>query len=156
MKSTGKGRFLAIHTESPATPVRREHPCRWVDCAISRLRLGHVGVAAHLHRFQLLESPLCRCGRVERLASPVCVEIVLRLRRGTSSLSSSGGDSDGWDSIDSSTECIPPTPSQPLSPSQVTISDGLCPEIGDTGELLGDQQTPIPAIETNTDKNVCP
>ncbi|KAF2354492.1 Ribonuclease H domain, partial [Trinorchestia longiramus] len=65
MESTGKGRFLAIHAESPATPVRREHPCRWVDCAISRLRLGHVGVAAHLHRFQLLESPLCRCGQVD-------------------------------------------------------------------------------------------
>ncbi|KAF2344685.1 Ribonuclease H domain [Trinorchestia longiramus] len=31
----------------------------------SRLRLGHVGVAAHLHRFQLLESPLCQCGQVE-------------------------------------------------------------------------------------------
>ncbi|KAF2343943.1 Reverse transcriptase domain [Trinorchestia longiramus] len=65
IESTGKDRFLAIHTESPATPVRREHPCSWVDCAISRLRLGHVGVAAHLHRFQLLESPLCRCGQVE-------------------------------------------------------------------------------------------
>ncbi|KAF2359383.1 hypothetical protein FHG87_009860 [Trinorchestia longiramus] len=82
-----------------------------------------------------------------------------RQRRGTSSLSSSGGDSDAWVSIDSSTECIPPTPSQPLSPSQVMISDGLCPEIGDTGELLGDQQlslTPIPAIETNPDKNLNP
>ncbi|KAF2348821.1 hypothetical protein FHG87_020424 [Trinorchestia longiramus] len=62
MESTGKGQFLAIHTDSP---VRREHLCRWVDCAISRLRLGHVGVAAYLHRFQLLESPLCRCGQVE-------------------------------------------------------------------------------------------
>ncbi|KAF2365792.1 Ribonuclease H-like domain [Trinorchestia longiramus] len=30
-----------------------------------RLRLGHVGVAVHLHCFQLLESPLCRCGQVE-------------------------------------------------------------------------------------------
>ncbi|KAF2344413.1 hypothetical protein FHG87_024831 [Trinorchestia longiramus] len=82
-----------------------------------------------------------------------------RQRRGTSSLSSSGGDSDGWISIDSSTECIPPTPSQPLSPCQVMISDGLCPQIGDTWELLCDQQlslTPIPAIEINPDKNLNP
>ncbi|KAF2348965.1 hypothetical protein FHG87_020278 [Trinorchestia longiramus] len=81
-----------------------------------------------------------------------------RQRRGTSSLSSSGGDSDAWASIDSSSECIPPT-SQPLSPCQVTISDGLCPQIGDTGELLGDQQlslTPIPAIEINPGKNLNP
>ncbi|KAF2356876.1 Ribonuclease H domain [Trinorchestia longiramus] len=76
-----------------------------------------------------------------------------------SSLSLSGGDSDAWVSINSSTECIPPTPSQPLSPCQVMISDGLFSQIRDTGELLGDQQlslTPIPAIETNPDKNVNP
>ncbi|KAF2355367.1 Ribosomal protein S24/S35 mitochondrial conserved domain [Trinorchestia longiramus] len=82
-----------------------------------------------------------------------------RQRRGTSSLSLSGGDSDAWVSIDSLTECIPPTPSQPLSPCQVMISDGLFSQVGDTGELLGDQQhslTPIPAIETNPDKNVNP
>ncbi|KAF2344128.1 hypothetical protein FHG87_025116, partial [Trinorchestia longiramus] len=79
--------------------------------------------------------------------------------RGTSSPSLSGRDSDAWVSIDSSTECIPPTLSQPLSPCQVMISDGLCPQIGDTGELLGDQQlslTPIPAIEINPDKNLNP
>ncbi|KAF2356790.1 hypothetical protein FHG87_012454 [Trinorchestia longiramus] len=69
------------------------------------------------------------------------------------------GDSDAWISIDSSTECIPPTSSQPLSPCQVMTSDDLCPQIGDTGELLGDQQlslTPIPAIEINPDKNLNP
>ncbi|KAF2364459.1 hypothetical protein FHG87_004778 [Trinorchestia longiramus] len=59
-----------------------------------------------------------------------------RQRRGTSSLSLSGGDSDAWVSIDSSTECIPPTPSHPFSPCQVMISDGLFSQIGDTGELL--------------------
>ncbi|KAF2355924.1 Ribonuclease H domain [Trinorchestia longiramus] len=56
-------------------------------------------------------------------------------------------------------ECIPPTPSQPVLPCQVMISDGLFSQIGDTGELLGDQQlslTPIPVIETNPDKNVNP
>ncbi|KAF2345167.1 hypothetical protein FHG87_024075 [Trinorchestia longiramus] len=82
-----------------------------------------------------------------------------RQRRGTSSLSSSGGDSDAWVSIDSSTECILPTPSQPLWPRQVMISDDLWPQIGDTGELLGDQQlslTPLPAIEINPDKNLNP
>ncbi|KAF2353148.1 Endonuclease/exonuclease/phosphatase [Trinorchestia longiramus] len=81
-----------------------------------------------------------------------------RQRRGMSSLSSSGGDSDAWASIGSSTECISPTP-QPLSPCQVMISDGLCSQIGDSGELLGDQQlslTPIPAIEINPDKNLNP
>ncbi|KAF2349014.1 hypothetical protein FHG87_020230 [Trinorchestia longiramus] len=80
-------------------------------------------------------------------------------RRGTSSLSLSGGDSDAWVSMDSSTECIPPTPSQPLSSCQVMISDGLFSQIGDTGELLGDQQlslTPIPAIEINPEKNLNP
>ncbi|KAF2355111.1 hypothetical protein FHG87_014137 [Trinorchestia longiramus] len=82
-----------------------------------------------------------------------------RQRRGTSSLSSSGGDSDAWISIDSSTECILPTPSQPLSPCQVIISDGVFSRIGDTGELLSDQQlslTPIPAIAINPDKNLNP
>ncbi|KAF2363646.1 DNA mismatch repair protein C-terminal [Trinorchestia longiramus] len=59
-----------------------------------------------------------------------------RQRRGMSSLSLSGEYSDAWVSIDSSTECIPPTPSQPLSPCQVMISDGLFSQIGDTGELL--------------------
>ncbi|KAF2368491.1 hypothetical protein FHG87_000743 [Trinorchestia longiramus] len=61
--------------------------------------------------------------------------------------------------MDSSTECITPTPSQPLSPCQVMISDGLFSQIGDTGELLGDQQlslSPIPAIEINPDKNLNP
>ncbi|KAF2360101.1 Endonuclease/exonuclease/phosphatase [Trinorchestia longiramus] len=80
-----------------------------------------------------------------------------RQRRGTSSVSSSGGDSDAWDSIDSSTESITPSPSQPLSPSQVLISDGLCPQNGDTGELLDDQQlslSSISAIEINPNKNL--
>ncbi|KAF2362152.1 hypothetical protein FHG87_007086 [Trinorchestia longiramus] len=39
------------------------------------------------------------------------------------------------------------------------ISDGLFSQIGDTGELLDDQQlslTPIPAIEINPDKNLNP
>ncbi|KAF2365920.1 hypothetical protein FHG87_003333 [Trinorchestia longiramus] len=39
-----------------------------------------------------------------------------RQRRGMRSVSSSGGDLDAWASIDSSTECISPTP-QPLSSS---------------------------------------
>ncbi|KAF2365563.1 hypothetical protein FHG87_003680 [Trinorchestia longiramus] len=38
-----------------------------------------------------------------------------RQKRGTICISSSGGDSDAWACIDSSTECIPPTPSQHLS-----------------------------------------
>ncbi|KAF2355918.1 hypothetical protein FHG87_013325 [Trinorchestia longiramus] len=78
-------------------------------------------------------------------------------RRGTNLVSSSGGYSDAWVAIDSASDCIPPTPSQPLSPSQVMISDGLCPQIRDTGELLEDQQlslSPIPVIEMNPNKNM--
>ncbi|KAF2352558.1 hypothetical protein FHG87_016684 [Trinorchestia longiramus] len=62
-----------------------------------------------------------------------------KVRRRTSSVSSSVGGSDAWASIGSSSECIPHTSSHPLPPSRVMISDGFCPQIGYTGELLDDK-----------------
>ena len=38
------------------------HPVRQVQTALARLRVGHAGVKAHLHRFNLADTSLCICG----------------------------------------------------------------------------------------------
>ena len=41
---------------------------RQIEVAMSRLRLGHVGLNQHLHRFNMAESPLCStCGVPETI-----------------------------------------------------------------------------------------
>lgn len=42
------------------------HPNRAVDVALTRIRLGHTGLASSLHKFGFVESPLCRyCFQIE-------------------------------------------------------------------------------------------
>ncbi|KAF2349185.1 hypothetical protein FHG87_020062 [Trinorchestia longiramus] len=75
-----------------------------------------------------------------------------RQRRDTSLVSSSGGDSDAWASIDSASDCI-----SPISKSSHDIGWPLPKNRGYTGELLEDQQLslfPIPVIEINPNKNM--
>ena len=44
------------------------HSIRSVETAITRLRLGHAGVAQHLFRFNMAPTPLCDCNSVETIA----------------------------------------------------------------------------------------
>lgn len=44
------------------------HTERVVETGVARLRLGHVGLAQHLHRFRMADTPLCECGEVENVS----------------------------------------------------------------------------------------
>ena len=69
VRTTGRGTFLR-----DILPVPCLWPClsgasRRVQCVISRLRIGHVGVQSHLFRFNLSDSPLCGHCRVPETVS---------------------------------------------------------------------------------------
>ena len=40
---------------------------RTVETTLARLRIGHVGVGQHLHRFHLAETNLCQCGEIDSI-----------------------------------------------------------------------------------------
>jgi ribonuclease HI len=44
------------------------HSSRAVETGVARLRVGHVGLAQHLHRFGMADAPLCECGEIENVA----------------------------------------------------------------------------------------
>ena len=54
-----KGTFLADLLQEPRLRVWSTGFPRRTLSALRRLRLGHAGVAAHLHRFNMSDSPLC-------------------------------------------------------------------------------------------------
>ena len=65
-----KGLFLFnIRNKVAPWPWTSFHK-RATETALARLRTGHAGIAQHLFRFQLTQSPLCACGEVETI-SPV-------------------------------------------------------------------------------------
>lgn len=66
-RATGKGLFLTNIKSSLADWPWATHSSRCVETAVARLRLGHAGVRAHLHRFNLADSPDCDCGAVETI-----------------------------------------------------------------------------------------
>ena len=43
------------------------HKSRTVETTMARLRLGHVGLAQHQHRFGLVDSDRCECGQIETI-----------------------------------------------------------------------------------------
>ena len=49
---------------------------RKVECGLTRLRVGHVGLQQWKHRFGISETPLCTCGEVETVKHYLleCVE----------------------------------------------------------------------------------
>ncbi|KAF2355375.1 hypothetical protein FHG87_013866 [Trinorchestia longiramus] len=90
--------------------------CKATSILITR-RQGTVRVKERQYSDDYYTRSICSHPLRERLAeewspSDLCQE---GPKRGTSCVSSSGGDSDAWACIDSSIECIPPTPSQHLS-----------------------------------------
>ena len=59
---TGKGKFMLELRQHITESDRIEISPRKMECAITRLRIGHAGVLNHLYRFEMTDSPLCeRC-----------------------------------------------------------------------------------------------
>ena len=59
VRTTGKGTHLEDLLPVPCLRFCVPGASRRVQCVISRLRIGHVGVQTHLFRFNLSDSPLC-------------------------------------------------------------------------------------------------
>ena len=59
VETSGKGLFLKALIAAPRLRAWAVGSSRRVLCAMSRLRIGHVGVNSHLHRFRMSDSPLC-------------------------------------------------------------------------------------------------
>lgn len=57
---TNKGRFYSNIYEVPDFHItwKNKHSRR-MQCVISRLRMGHVGVGAHMNRFEMRDSNIC-------------------------------------------------------------------------------------------------
>jgi len=59
---TGTGSFLSNLIDTPKHYDAGKIP-RILETSLSRLRIGHVGVGNHMHRFNMRQTPLCsRCG----------------------------------------------------------------------------------------------
>jgi ribonuclease HI/exonuclease III len=56
---TNKGTFLRNLTDKIEDNWIRNHKTRRIEVVLSRLRIGHVGVKSHLHRFEMTDSNLC-------------------------------------------------------------------------------------------------
>ena len=56
---TNKGTFLRDLLAEPCRRSCMSGVSRTLQCAIARLRIGHVGVASHMFRFNRADSPLC-------------------------------------------------------------------------------------------------
>jgi len=57
--ASGKGQFLKNLLPAPCYRSSLSGAPRQTLCVLSRLRIGHVGVNAHLFRFNKADSPLC-------------------------------------------------------------------------------------------------
>ena len=76
-----KGLFL-FNIKNEATPWPwTNFPKRTTETALARLRSGHAGVAQHLFRFQLVQSPLCTCGELETISHYVLLCPVYNIQR---------------------------------------------------------------------------
>lgn len=62
---TGKGAHLRGLLAEPCHRSCLSGVSRTLQCAVARLRIGHVGVASHLFRFNLADSPLCTTCNVD-------------------------------------------------------------------------------------------
>jgi ribonuclease HI len=67
VNSTNKGKHLMEIKDHIAYWPWTSCEIRVVETAMARLRLGHVGLNQHLHRFQMRDSNLCSCGDVESI-----------------------------------------------------------------------------------------
>ena len=62
-----KGRALKSIRNTLGEWPWSHHKVRAVETALSRLRIGHSCLRAHLFRFRLVEDPYCSCGEVESI-----------------------------------------------------------------------------------------
>ena len=65
MRENDKGKKLALVRDRVGYWQWSNHKLRVVECSLAKLRIGHVGLREHLHRFKLVNSDLCNCGEVE-------------------------------------------------------------------------------------------
>lgn len=56
---SGRGGFLSGILDKPVFRRWFDLPSRRLSCVVSRLRMGHVGVLSHLHRFNLSDTATC-------------------------------------------------------------------------------------------------
>ena len=68
VRISGKGSFM----EENVDKIKSNHwvniKSRKLEISIARLRIGHVGLKSHLHRFEMSESPLCdNCTQLETI-----------------------------------------------------------------------------------------
>lgn len=88
---TGKGQALRTIKDTLCGWTWASHKNRAIETALARMRIGHVGVAQHLHRFQLADTPLCGCGAMENvkhflLECPLTERLRISLRNTIGSL----------------------------------------------------------------------
>ena len=57
---TNTGRFYSDMVEAPSLGKWKVCQSRRTETAMNRLRLGHVGTAQHLHRFNMRDSSICQ------------------------------------------------------------------------------------------------
>jgi ribonuclease HI len=63
---TGTGEFYSNMVEKPGPHKWKMYKSRRLESAMTRMRLGHVGVASHMNRFNMRDSNICQtCGVVE-------------------------------------------------------------------------------------------
>ena len=57
---SGVGSFYSDMVEMPKLCLWKAHKSRSLECATTRLRLGHVGVGKHMHRFNMNDTAMCQ------------------------------------------------------------------------------------------------
>jgi ribonuclease HI len=67
MQVTGKGMKLANVRDKVGCWSWAFNQSRVIETVMAKLRLGHVGLNQHLHRFGMTDSDLCRCGAIETI-----------------------------------------------------------------------------------------
>ena len=67
VRVTKKGQALKDIKEKVATWSWALNKNRAIETGLARLRMGHVGLRQHLHRFSMADTPLCECGEVENI-----------------------------------------------------------------------------------------
>lgn len=67
MRLIGKGKKIALIRDRVGCWSWSNHPNRSAECALAKLRIGHVGLSEHLCRFDTKNSNLCTCEVVEAI-----------------------------------------------------------------------------------------
>lgn len=67
LQATNTGNFLKSIKNNIQYWGWANNKSRILETSLSKLRVGHVGLAQHLHRFGMKDSPFCQCGEIETI-----------------------------------------------------------------------------------------